>query len=67
LSLKVAADGHCPNSSGLQFYNPADGTLISSIVYKLQSNFTSGARFGYQYQPGTFIHQLDESTTLLTT
>jgi hypothetical protein len=38
--------------------------LISSIDYKLQSNVTSGSKFGYQYQPGTFFYRLDESTTV---
>ncbi len=63
-SLPMIAVGCCPNSNGLQFYNPANGTLLSSIDYKLQSNVTSGARFGYQYQPGTFIYRMDESTTI---
>jgi hypothetical protein len=62
----MIAVGHCRTSNGLQFYNPANGTLISSIDYKLQTNVTSGARFGNQYQPGTFIYRLGESTTMLT-
>ncbi len=63
-SIPIIAVGHCPSSNGLQFYNPATGTLISSIDYKLQSNVTSGSKFGYQYQPGTFFYRLDESTTV---
>jgi hypothetical protein len=60
-SLPMIAIGHCPNSNGLQFYNPINGTFVSSIDYKLQHNVTSGACFGYTYQPGTFIYRLDES------
>jgi hypothetical protein len=60
----MIAVGRCPNSNGLQFYNPANGNLTSSINYKLQSNVTSAAKFGLQYQPGTFIYRLDESTTV---
>jgi hypothetical protein len=56
--------GCCPNSNGLLFYNPIDGTFVSSIDYVLQPNVTNGARFGYKYQPGTFIYCLDESTTV---
>ncbi len=63
-SIPMIAVGRCPNSNGLQFYNPANGNLTSSINYKLQSNVTSGAKFGLQYQPGTFIYRLDESTTV---
>jgi hypothetical protein len=56
--------GHCPNSNGLQFYNPKNGTFVSSIDYKLQSHTTSGAFFGLKYQPGTFIHRIDESNSI---
>jgi hypothetical protein len=63
-NLPMFTIGCCPNSNGLQFYNPINGTVVSSIDYKLQSNITSGARFGYHYQPGTFIYRLDESTTV---
>jgi hypothetical protein len=52
----MIAIGCCPNSNGHQFYNPVNGTFVSSIDYKLQPNITSGAHFGYQYQPGTFIY-----------
>jgi hypothetical protein len=31
---------------------------------KFQHNVTSGAHFGLQYQPGTFIYRLDESTSI---
>jgi hypothetical protein len=54
----------CPNTNGLQFYNLVNGTFVSSIDYKLQPNIASGACFGYQYQPGTVIHRLDESTSV---
>jgi hypothetical protein len=33
--IPMIAVGRCPTSNGLQFYNPANGTLISSIDYKL--------------------------------
>jgi hypothetical protein len=54
-SVPMIAIGHCPNSNGLQFYNPVNNTFVSSIDYKLQFHETSGARFGLCYQPGTFI------------
>jgi hypothetical protein len=44
--------GRCPNSDGLQFFNPDNGT----IDYTFQPNITSGARFGYKYKAGTFIY-----------
>jgi len=56
--------GHCPHSTGLQFYNPRNGTFVSSIDYKIQPYITSGAHFGYKYQPGMFIYRLDESTSI---
>jgi hypothetical protein len=63
-SLPMIAVGQCPNSNGLQFYNPINNTFVTSIDYKLQPNVMSGARFGYTYQPGTFIYRLDESTSI---
>jgi hypothetical protein len=63
-SVPMIAVGRCPHSNGLQFYNPATGSFVSSIDYVLQSNVTSGTKFGYKYQPGTTIHRLDESTTV---
>jgi len=65
-SLPMIANGHCPNSNGLQFYNPVHGTFISSINYTFQNHTTSGAHFVFKYQPGTFIfiYCLDESTTI---
>jgi len=56
--------GKCPYSQGLQFYNPVNGTFISSIDYKLQHHVTSGEFFGLKYQPGIFIYCLDESTSV---
>jgi hypothetical protein len=63
-SLPMIAFGRCPKSNGIQFYNPANGTFVSSIDYNLQSNVTSGAHFGFKYQPGAFIYRLDESTSI---
>jgi hypothetical protein len=51
----MIAVGRCPNSNGLQFYNPVSGAIVSSIDYKLQPNITSGAHFGFRYQPGLFL------------
>jgi hypothetical protein len=65
-SIPMIAVGRCQNSNGLQFYNPANGTFVSSIDYKLQPIVTSGVKFGYAYQPGTFIYHLDETTTMHT-
>lgn len=65
-STPMIAVGRCPQSNGLQFYNPSNGTFISSIDYKFQNNITSGTKFGYQYQPGTVIYRLDETTTIFT-
>jgi hypothetical protein len=45
-SIPMIAVGKCPNSNGLQFYNPANGTFVSSIDYKFQSVVTSGVYFG---------------------
>jgi hypothetical protein len=47
--------GRCPISNGLQFYNPINGSVVSSIDYTIQHHDTSGSKFGYSYQPGTFI------------
>jgi hypothetical protein len=55
-SVSMIAVGRCQHSNGLQFYNPATGTFVSSIDYKFQPHVTSGTKFGYQYQPGTFIY-----------
>jgi hypothetical protein len=63
-SIPMIAVGKCPNSNGLQFYNPANGTFVSSIDYKFQSVVTSGVYFGFKYQPGAFIHHLDESPSV---
>ncbi len=63
-SLPMIAVGRCQNSNGLLFFNPANGTFVSSIDYIFQPHATSGARFGYKYQPGTFIYRLDEGTTV---
>ncbi len=60
----MIAVGCYPNSNDTHFYNPVNGTFVSSITYKWHS--TSGAHFGYHYQSGTFIYCLDESTTILT-
>jgi hypothetical protein len=63
-SIPMITLGHCPNSNGLLFYNPLNGTFVSSIDYTMQPNVTSGARFGYKYHPGTFIYRLDETNTI---
>jgi hypothetical protein len=63
-SVPMIAIGCCPNSNGIQFYNPSNSTFVSSIDYRFQYHVTSGAKFGYNYQPGTFIYRLDESTSL---
>jgi hypothetical protein len=63
-SLPMIAIGRCPNSNGLQFYNPTNGTFVSSIDYKFQNHVTSGTCFGYKYQLGTFIYRLDESNSI---
>jgi hypothetical protein len=61
----MIAVGRCPHSTGLQFYNPANGTLVSSIDYKFQHNITSGAHFGLKYQPGVFIYRLSSRLPFL--
>jgi hypothetical protein len=56
--------GRCPNSDGLQFFNPENGSIVTSIDYIFQSNVTSKARFGYKYQSGMFLYRLDETNTI---
>ncbi len=63
-STPMIAVGRCPQSDGLQFYNPANGTVVSSIDYKFQLHTTSGAYFKLRYQPGTFFYPLDESNII---
>ena len=63
-SIPMIAVGCCPNSNGLLFYNPSNGTFVSSIDYKFQMITTSGAYFGYKYQAGTFFYCLDESSSI---
>jgi hypothetical protein len=63
-SIPMIAIGRCPTSNGLQFYNPENSTFISSIEYTFQHHVTSGTKFGFRYQPGTFIYRLDESNTI---
>jgi hypothetical protein len=63
-SLPMIPIGHCPNSYGIQFSNPINGTFVSSIDYTFQNHVTSGTTFGYTYQPGTFIYRLDETTSI---
>jgi hypothetical protein len=63
-SVPMIAVGRCPHSMGLQFYNPENGTLVSSIDYKFQLHTTSGTFFKYRYQPGTFFYRLDESNSI---
>jgi hypothetical protein len=65
-SIPMIAVGRCQNSNGLQFYNPVNGSFVSSVDYKFQPHTTSGTRFGYKYQPGTFLYRLDESNTVFT-
>jgi hypothetical protein len=63
-SMPMIAIGHCPTSNGLQFYNPANSTFVSSIDYTFQHHVTSGSRFGLKYQPGTLTYRLDETNTI---
>jgi len=63
-SIPMIAIGRCPTSNGLLFYNPANSTFVSSIDYTFQPHVTSGSRFGYKYQPGTFIYRLEESNSI---
>jgi len=39
-------------------------TFVYSIDYKFQAHITSGAKFVYSYQPGTYIYRLDETTSI---
>jgi hypothetical protein len=43
---------------GLLFFNPANGTFISSIDYKFQHHVTSGSYFGIKIilHPQAFLH-----------
>jgi hypothetical protein len=61
-STLMIAVGHCRHSNSIQFYNPVNGTFVSSIDYKFQTNVTAGSQFGYKYQSGIFLYWLDEST-----
>jgi hypothetical protein len=63
-SVPMLAVGRCSNSNGLLFYNPENGTFVSSIDYKFQLHTASGAHFGYKYQPGTFFYRLDETNSI---
>jgi len=63
-STPMIALGRCPTSNGIQFYNPANSTFVSSIDYTFQPHVTSGSRFGFRYQPGTFIYRLEESNAI---
>jgi hypothetical protein len=65
-STPMISIGRCQNSNGLQFYNPVTGSFVSLIDYKFQPHTTSGAQFGYKYQPGTFIYHLDETNSIYT-
>jgi hypothetical protein len=58
-SVPMITVGKCPNSVGIQFYNPENGTFISSIDYRFQNHVTSGAYFGLKYQAGVFIYRLE--------
>ena len=53
----MIAVGRRPNSKGLKFYNPSNGTFTSSIDYKFQNYVTSGAHFNMKYQPVVFIYR----------
>ncbi len=63
-SIPMIAVGRCPHSNGLQFYNPENGSLVSSIDYRFQLSTTSGAHFQYKYQAGTFLYRLDETNSI---
>jgi hypothetical protein len=63
-SVPMIAIGRCPISNGLQFYNPANSTFVSSIDYTFQPHVASGSRFGFRYQPGAFIYRLEESNSI---
>jgi hypothetical protein len=63
-SVPMIAVGRCSTSNGLLFYNPANGTFVSSIDYKFQLHTTIGAHFNYKYQPGTFLYRLDKTNSI---
>jgi hypothetical protein len=63
-SIPMITLGKCPHSDGLQFFNPINGTIVSSIDYKFQPNVTSRTRFGYTYQAGMCLYRLDETTNM---
>jgi len=63
-SIPMITLGRCPNSDGLQFFNPENGSIVTSIDCIFQSNVTSGARFGYKYQSGMFLYRLDETNNI---
>jgi hypothetical protein len=63
-SIPMITLGRCPNSDGLQFLNPENGSIVTSIDYTFQSNVTSGAHFGYKYQSGMFLYRLDETNNI---
>jgi hypothetical protein len=63
-STPMIAVGRFTNSNGLLFYNPSNGSFVSSIDYKFQLHSTSGAYFGYKYQVGTFFYRLDETNSI---
>ncbi len=52
----MIAIGGCPNSNGLKYFNPMNGTFVLSIDYKFLPHSTSGAQFGYKYQSGNDIN-----------
>jgi len=56
--------GRCSTSNGSLFYNPANGTFVSSIDYKVPLHTTSGAHFNYKYQAGPFLYRLDETNSI---
>ncbi|MFN9982834.1 MAG: hypothetical protein ACK53Y_23090, partial [bacterium] len=55
-SIPMIAVGWCQQSNGLQFYNPSNGTFVSSVDYRFVPYNTSGTRVGYKYQTGKFIY-----------
>jgi hypothetical protein len=63
-STPMIAVGHCSNSNGLLFYNPENGTFVSSIDYRFQPHTTSGSYFNYKYQAGTFVYRIDETNSI---
>jgi hypothetical protein len=56
--------GRCSTSNGSLFYNPANGTFVSTIDYKVPLHTTSGAHFNYKYQAGPFLYRLDETNSI---